>query len=268
MSERSGADHGAKFVDYYARASVAPRTFERFNRIQRCALALISSSTDRREQFDVIDIGCGAGTQAMIWAEQGHRVCAIDVSSALVSIGMRRASEQKLDVRFTVGYAQALPYPCERFDVVLMPELLEHVAEWEACLAEAVRVLRPGGVLYLSTTNMLCPVQQEFELPAYSWYPPRVKRWIERKSLSTHPQWANHTKYPAVNWFSYYMLKRWLNARGVQTLDRFDMLARDQLALPTKAIVGAIRRFSAVRLLAQVATEGTTVWGIKAAQFG
>lgn len=264
MLERNSADHGAQFLEYYERASVSQATFDRFSRIQKCALALVESSQGKRDRFDVIDIGCGAGTQALIWAQEGHRVSAIDASSTLVGIGQRRTRERNLDVRFSVGFAQALPYRDESFDVVLMPELLEHVAEWEACLQEAVRILRPRGVLYLSTTNKLCPVQQEFELPAYSWYPSRLKHWIERKSVSTRPEWVNHTKYPAVNWFTYYGLRRWLNARGVQTMDRFDMLARDHLNTTSTMIVAAIRRFSVVRFLAQVATEGTTVWGVKA----
>jgi 2-polyprenyl-3-methyl-5-hydroxy-6-metoxy-1,4-benzoquinol methylase len=54
-------------------------------------------------------------------------------------------------------------------DVCLLPELLEHVADWQSCLNEAARVLRPGGLLYLSTTNVLCPRQQEFNLPLYSF---------------------------------------------------------------------------------------------------
>lgn len=263
MLARDSADHGAQFLDYYERASVSQATIERFSRIQKCALSLVESSQGKHGRFDVIDIGCGAGTQAMIWAKMGHRVSALDASSALVGIGRRRAQENGLEVQFSVGFAQALPYRSESFDVVLMPELLEHVAEWEACLREAVRILRPRGVLYLSTTNKLCPVQQEFELPAYSWYPTRLKHWIERKSVSTHPQWVNHTKYPAVNWFTYYSLRGWLNKRGVQTMDRFDMRARDRLGTSSKMIVAAIQRFPVVRFLAQVATEGTTVWGIK-----
>jgi 2-polyprenyl-6-hydroxyphenyl methylase/3-demethylubiquinone-9 3-methyltransferase len=149
--------------------------------------------------------------------------------------------------------------------VVLLPELLEHVADWESCLLEAVRVLRAGGILYVSTTNKLCPVQQEFNLPLYSWYPPSIKRWCETKSLSTRPEWANHTRYPAVNWFSYFGLRRWFEAHGLDTLDRFDVLSRQQLASPARLLVKVIRRFEPVRFFAQTATEGTTVWGLKRA---
>jgi 2-polyprenyl-6-hydroxyphenyl methylase/3-demethylubiquinone-9 3-methyltransferase len=262
-NEKKQDEHGEKFIDYYERASRSERTITRFTRIRDCALRLLQERGNGTDGLDIADIGCGAGTQAMLWAEQGHKVAALDASESLIAIGQRRAAEKQLDVRFSVGWAQSLPFESERFDVVLLPELLEHVAEWESCLLEAVRVLRTGGILYVSTTNKLCPVQQEFNLPLYSWYPPKIKRWCESKSLSTRPEWANHTRYPAVNWFSYFGLRRWFDARGIDTLDRFDVLSRQQLADPARLLVNVIRRFELVRFLAQSATEGTTVWGLK-----
>jgi ubiquinone/menaquinone biosynthesis C-methylase UbiE len=263
VQSRAAADHGKEFVDYYERASASARTTLRFSRIRDCALHMLTQQGGRTGPFDVADIGCGAGTQAMLWAELGHRVAAIDASASLVGIGAKRAQESGRNVRFAVGWAQTLPFDREQFDVVLMPELLEHVSEWEACLEEAVRVLRPGGLLYVSTTNKLCPIQQEFNLPGYSWYPPAVKRWCVAQALGQRPEWANYTRYPAVNWFSYFGLQQWLELRGMETFDRFDILARQDLKTASKWLVSAVRRFVPLRFLAQVATEGTTVWGLK-----
>lgn len=260
-----GKDHGQAFLDYYERASVSDRTIGRFSRIRDCALMLAREQGSQEQRLDVVDIGCGAATQAMLWAEQGHRVAALDASESLVAIGQQRARDRGLSIDFRVGVAQALPFSSEGFDVVLMPELLEHVAQWEECLIEAVRVLRAGGVLYVSTTNKLCPVQQEFNLPLYSWYPPALKRWCEAKAVSTRPEWANHTRYPAVNWFSYYGLEKWFDAHGVDTLDRFDILSRQRLNRRDRAVVALIQRYRAFKFLAQTATEGTMVWGLKRA---
>ncbi len=95
----------------------------------------------------------------------------------------------------------------------MLPELLEHVEDWQTCLNEAVRALRPGGALYLSTTNALNPVQDEFELPFYSWYPGFLKRHYERLAVTTRPELVNHAKYPAVHWFTFFGLKPYLRAR-------------------------------------------------------
>lgn len=236
----------------------------RFSRIRDRALALLSEEGRAGERFDVLDIGCGAGTQSLLWADAGHRVRAIDVNAPLIDVGRGRAAERHLSVQFSIGSAMQLPFADRSADVVLMAELLEHVAGWEESLSEVVRVLRPGGLLHLSTSNRLCPRQHEFNLPLYAWYPGTVKRWCEKKAMTMHPQWANHARHPAVHWFTYDQLSGWLERRGFRTLDRFDMLARQPLPAATGSIVGLVRQIRPLRFLAHVMTEGTTVWALKA----
>jgi 2-polyprenyl-3-methyl-5-hydroxy-6-metoxy-1,4-benzoquinol methylase len=99
-----------------------------------------------------------AGTQCMIRASKGHRVYGIDINEPLIELARKRAQEAGLQVLFSVGSAVRVPWPDQSMHVCLLPELLEHVVEWMACLKETARILRPGGVLFLSTTNKLCPV--------------------------------------------------------------------------------------------------------------
>jgi ubiquinone/menaquinone biosynthesis C-methylase UbiE len=263
---RENYDHSSdpNFVEYYARESQSPETTERFRRIRDRAIGLLAES-GRAGLLDVVDIGCGAGAQALLWAHLGHRVSALDVNEQLVNIARARAAQKGLSIRFDIGTATALPYADASADAVLLPELLEHVSDWQSCLNEAVRVLKFGGLLYLSTTNWLCPRQQEFTLPLYSWYPGTLKRWCERKATTTHPEWVNHARYPAVNWFSYFELSRWLRARGFVTMDRFDMLATQTFGGLARAFVTSIRMLPPLRLLGHMATGGTTVWAVRRA---
>jgi 2-polyprenyl-6-hydroxyphenyl methylase/3-demethylubiquinone-9 3-methyltransferase len=258
-------DHSSdpRFLEYYARESQSEETIARFSRIMDRALGLLGQSLSSAKALDVIDIGCGAGTQALMWAKAGHRVRAIDINGPLVAVGQARAGEQNLPVRFVVGSATQLPYETASADVVLLPELLEHVVDWEACLAEAVRVLRGHGLLYLSTSNRLCPRQQEFNLPLYSWYPSLIKHWCERKAVTTHPEWANHARYPAVHWFTYYELRDWLGQKGLSTLDRFDVLSRRPLPPLKRLLTQLVVNVPPIRFLGHMATEGTTVWARK-----
>ena len=168
----SGYDHSSdpNFTAYYQAASLSPRTIERFKSIRDKTLGLLSRG-GAAGPFKVADIGCGAGAQCFLWAELGHVVQGLDVNGPLVEVARQRAADRGLSIRFDVGTATALPYESACVDVCLLPELLEHVADWQSCLNEAARIVRPGGVLFLSTTNWLCPVQQEFNLPLYSWYP-------------------------------------------------------------------------------------------------
>lgn len=267
-------DHSSdpNFLAYYERESISEQTIGRFTRIRDRALALWADhqGAGAREPrpLEVIDVGCGAGTQAILWAELGHSVRALDVNEPLLQVGRQRCRERGLPVQFELGTATALPFETASADVCLLPELLEHVPDWESCLKEAVRVVRPGGVLYLSTTNRLCPVQQEFNLPLYSWYPPALKRRYERLAVTTRPELANHARYPAVNWFSFFQLRRYLAPLGFECLDRFDMLHRQGASGAKGAMITLTRSNDLARAVGQMFTEGTTVWAMKAGPAG
>ena len=117
--------------------------------------------------------------------------------------------------------------------------------------------VRPGGLLYLSTTNVLCPKQQEFNLPLYSWYPGPLKRYCERLAVTTHPALANYAKYPAVHWFSFYQLRDFLAPLGLRCLDRFDLIDTTGRSLPARAVVRLLRAVPLLRFLGHVATPST-----------
>ena len=149
-----------EFFEYYARESLSEETLQRFGIVKGKIERLLGDDIDRTS-LHVLDVGCGAGTQAQMWATDGYRVSAIDINGPLVELGRQRAAEAGLDIAFEVGSADQLPFADASFDVCLVPELLEHVRDWESCLNELERVTRPGGILYLSTTNYLCPRQEE-----------------------------------------------------------------------------------------------------------
>jgi 2-polyprenyl-6-hydroxyphenyl methylase/3-demethylubiquinone-9 3-methyltransferase len=254
-------DHGShtEFYEYYAKMSLTPGAQGRFRAIRDTVLRY----SPHAGPCDVADIGCGAGTQSMVWAELGHRVRGLDINQPLLDLAGRRSADAGYSIEFAVGSAVSLPWPDESVDICLAIELLEHVADWQACLQEFTRILRPGGVLFLTTSNKLCPVQQEFDLPLYSWYPAAIKRYCERLATTTHPHLVNYAKYPATNWFSFYELSKELARRDFDSFDRFDLInTRDKSAL-ARAVVACIRAVPPLRWLAHIATPGTTVLAVK-----
>jgi 2-polyprenyl-6-hydroxyphenyl methylase/3-demethylubiquinone-9 3-methyltransferase len=253
------------FYHYYAAASQTPETFRRFRSVQACMLRVLERDGGRPAVLDVADIGCGAGTQCLIWAELGHRVHGVDVNDGLLDLARSRAAQAGYAVDVRVGSAVKLPWSDKSMDVCLMVELLEHVADWEACLTECQRVLKPGGVLYLTTTNKLCPVQQEFSLRMYSWYPGWLKRRIERLAVTTRPELVNFAEFPAVHWFSFYSLRAALSARGFECLDRFDVTDVESKGSLARLIVSSIRTVPIIRWCAHVLTEGTVIVALKKA---
>jgi len=124
-------------------------------------------------QGNCLDIGCQYGAYSIWLAKQGHNVCAVDVSLAYLREAQYRIDTQPAEVqdrlRLFQSWAENLPFVKESFDTVLLAEILEHVLEPAETMAEALRVLKPDGVLYLSmpgySDNTLEHVR-EFDEPA------------------------------------------------------------------------------------------------------
>jgi len=258
-------DHSTheKFFEYYSEESASEEAQGRVRRVRDHILRFIRSKHAKGKVLDVADIGCGAGAQGMVWAEAGHRVHAIDVNGPLVELGGKRAAAAGYTIDFRVGSATKLPWADQSMDVCILLELLEHVTDWQSCISEAVRVLRPGGTLFLTTTNRLCPVQAEFNLPLYSWYPTPVKRYYENLSVTTRPALANFARYPAVHWFTFAGLKSLMVRNGFQCFDRFDIMDLDNKSTPARAVVSLLRAVPILRWCGQVCTPGTILLAIR-----
>lgn len=96
-----------------------------------------------------LEVGGGAGEFAEILRSKGFSVSLVDLSNANVA----RAEDAGFD-SLQVDLNEGLePFPTGAFDVVSMLEIIEHVVKAEFLLGEVRRVLRPGGVLILSTPN-------------------------------------------------------------------------------------------------------------------
>ena len=98
----------------------------------------------------VLDIGCGTGSLAIAAKRrvgaQGM-VHGIDASPEMIARARRKASKAGVDVAFTSGVVEALPFPDGHFDAVLSTLMLHHLprAAREQCVREVRRVLKPGG---------------------------------------------------------------------------------------------------------------------------
>ena len=249
-----------RFVEYYLDQSQTADTLRRFDVVYEMTSRLALAQLRGRTKLDVLDVGCGPGAQVCRWGREGHAVAGLDVSSAFIDAARARVEKEGLSADLRVGTATALPFEDESFDVCLLPELLEHVEDWRTCVTEAVRVLRPGGVLYLCTTNALCPVQDEFKLPLYSWYPARLKKRYEQLARTTRPELVEYATYPAVHWFTYSRLQEVLVGYGMRCLDRFDMMQPSSLA---RRLVKGLTSVPPFRFFGQVATPWTVIFAIK-----
>lgn len=117
----------------------------------------------------VLDAGCGVGGTSIALRGCGAAVTAMDRSA------VRLEALQVLgrDIEIREGDIAALPFTDAGYDAVVLQDVIEHVADPARVLAETARVLRPGGVLYLSTPNrdalLNLAADPHFGLPLVSW---------------------------------------------------------------------------------------------------
>ncbi len=101
-----------------------------------------------------LDLGCGAAPGLRYLHAAGAVAVGADVSAAGLAAARRLLPGARL-VRCDLDDARvALPFAADRFDLILLSEVVEHVAALPALLAECRRVLRPGGALVLTTPNL------------------------------------------------------------------------------------------------------------------
>ncbi len=97
---------------------------------------------------ETLEIGIGRG-RTLSFYPRNIRLTGIELSSVAVNLAERRARELGLDVTLRQSDATALPFPDEHFDTVVFCYALCSIPDDRTAVAEAARVLRPGGRLLL-----------------------------------------------------------------------------------------------------------------------
>ena len=103
----------------------------------------------------VLDVGCGTGRVAIALSLRGFDVDAVDIAADVVEQGRELAGRCGTDVAFSVAdFSRSEPrFVDSAYDAVVCSEVLEHVEDWRGIVDNIARVLKPGGVLVLTTPN-------------------------------------------------------------------------------------------------------------------
>jgi len=112
--------------------------------VARYSLA-VRFATGRR----VLDLGCGTGYGTAELARVASAAVGVDLAPDAIGY----AEQHFPTARFLQGSATAVPFPPASFDLVTAFEVIEHLRDWRALLAEAHRLLEPTGLLIVSTPN-------------------------------------------------------------------------------------------------------------------
>jgi ubiquinone/menaquinone biosynthesis C-methylase UbiE len=134
-----------------------------------------------------LDLGCGTGYGAAILAESARQVLGLDISKE--SVAFARGKYVAPNVEFFVSDCNHLAVRSGSIDTVVCMEVIEHLPDQETLMEEVCRVLRPEGILVISTPNRIYYTEErnevnpfhvrEFDFPEFSAFLKSYFEWVE-----------------------------------------------------------------------------------------
>ncbi len=105
------------------------------------------------EGLRILDIGCGGGLLTEPISRLGAEIIGADAAEKNIKIASAHAIDQGLEIDYRATTSEDLAEAGETFDVILNMEVIEHVADVPLFLSSCVKMLKPGGVMFVATLN-------------------------------------------------------------------------------------------------------------------
>jgi SAM-dependent methyltransferase len=200
-----------------------PQPYKRF--FYGARFHAVMRALDPRPGEEILEVGCGSGYYTRELVRRGAAVTATEYTPSALAQARRNVGEL---AEFRLEDAQSLGFGDESFDKVLLSEVIEHVPVPERAVAEASRVLRPGGLLVVSTPSRFSPLNLAYGLKRrirryafnehlHEFTPGSFRRLLERDLDVESLEYANFVlAYPADE------LYLWLGSPGLGLLERLE----------------------------------------------
>ncbi len=167
-------------------AEVFDETINKYDLFKRLKIIFDDLLLGNLKDKFLLDAGCGTGWFSREAKKRGASVVSLDLGIALLNQVMQKCETIKV-----VGDTLQLPFSEGMFDIVISTEVIEHTVDPKKAILEIFRVLKPGGMVVLTTPNRL-------------WY---FSVWMANL-LRLRP----YQSYE--NWASWSMLKKWFREAG------------------------------------------------------
>lgn len=185
---------------------------EEVNRFTADALGIALRKLSLPAGSNVLDAGCGSGTNSVWLAKQGFAVTGVDFSDFALSKAAEQAKMAGLGdgIDFRLGDLTRLDFQDASFDTVFCIGVLMHIPDVEAALAELVRLVRPGGALVIAESNANAPETYAFRL---YWRLARRNVRVQRRPCgvevwSETPAGPLLSRKASIRWLSDFLAER------------------------------------------------------------
>ena len=113
----------------------------------------IVKKTNSLESIKILDIGCGGGIASEPLSRMGGKLTSIDESKELINIAKVHAKAMQLDIKYEHSNIDNLLKSKKQYDVIIALELLEHVNNVEYFCEVLSKLIKPNGLIIISTIN-------------------------------------------------------------------------------------------------------------------
>ncbi len=160
---------------------------------------------DLGELKNVLVLGCGPRPLPIkVLIQKNYNAVGVEPIPSFMSSARKYLGSPD---RILEGSAEEIHLPSNSQDLVICESVLEHVDSPTKSFDEVFRILRPGGVAYIVTTNRyrisLKGDNGEYNVRFFNWLPDTIKESFVFHHLHYDPSLADYTLRPAVHWYSY-----------------------------------------------------------------
>jgi 2-polyprenyl-6-hydroxyphenyl methylase/3-demethylubiquinone-9 3-methyltransferase len=151
----------------------------------------ILSNHESFKNIDILDVGCGGGLISVPLVKMSANVTAIDASPNNIKAAKAYTQQHNLNINYQNSTVEELLLNPQKFDVIVCLEVIEHVANVDEFVANLAKLLKPGGMMILSTISrniksyLLAIIAAEYVL---GWVPKRThdhSKFLKPSELSS-----------------------------------------------------------------------------------
>jgi|HubBroStandDraft_1064217.scaffolds.fasta_scaffold130383_2 ubiquinone/menaquinone biosynthesis C-methylase UbiE len=197
----------------------------------------------------VLEVGLGVGSDLLNWVRAGADVSGVDLTQASVSLIRKRLAAEHLNAEVIIGDAENLPFPDAHFDIYYSWGVLHHTPDTRKALAQAWRVLKPGGTLKL----MLYHYPSVFAYLVWMLYGPFKGNFIGPRKVI-----FDNVESPGTKSFTEAEVKEMLSACDPAAATDASLKIRTYLASPDLLSFGLSEKYQGLkwRVIQQIYPRG------------